>query len=417
MANHQVLNQLLASVDSLSSAVQNDTQSAYDILTSTLSSTDVELTALRVEVSNLRGREQELTEHLRLVEDRLTRKEREAQEERLEAKERVKEIARLEVRLEQAQLSSPLLSTTVPTKSVKMADPEKFNGDANKVHTWASRVRAKLIGNADHFVAESGKVQYVMDRLDDERYELLSPNVSSDGLYEGCPTAFSLLDKLVLQFGDPERKAKAGEKAATYKQGNKTFREWHTTWSSYARIAEYDDSLQFNTVKRLISDELKTLLAQQLIQPDNLEKLLEYCLTMDSRLRALPNVRSYTSQSTIRPRSSSPPNKAPLFKSIGTPAPALTVSQGGDAMDLSSTRRGPLSDAEKKRRYEADLCAYCGKHKKSEVCNALAKRGNPPPRQSNPSLHNFSLSLGDVASLPSDSGASTPRSENEPSLI
>ena len=36
-----------------------------------------------------------------------------------------------------------------------------------------------------------------------------------------------------------------------------------------------------------------------------------------------------------------------------------TTSQGGDAMDLSR-QHGPISLTEKKRRYDNNLCLYCG---------------------------------------------------------
>jgi hypothetical protein len=57
---------------------------------------------------------------------------------------------------------------------------------------------------------------------------------------------------------------------------------------------------------------------------------------------------------------SSAPKAAASYSTAVTVPMTPTISQGGNVMDLSSIKRGPLSDTEKDRRKKADLCLYCG---------------------------------------------------------
>ena len=158
MADHAALNQLLTSTESFTSAVHTDSLSVYNLLASTLTSTDTELSELRAEVNDLRHRnltwnneQQTLIERLNITEDRLERSQNDLQDIRCKMEERVKEIARLEVQLEITNKPSYLIANTGSTKSAKLPDPPIFTGNSNEVHSWAEQTKNKLEGNIDHY--------------------------------------------------------------------------------------------------------------------------------------------------------------------------------------------------------------------------------------------------------------------------
>jgi hypothetical protein len=146
---------------------------------------------------------------------------------------------------------------------------------------------------------------------------------------------------------------------------------------------------------------LKIELARIIVQLRTLEEFVSICSTFDSRFRALDHARMFNAQPIAKPSTQFSAPKAAASYSTAITAPTIpTTSQGNDAMDLSSIKRGHLPDAEKDRRREVNLCLYCGDHPfvKSVQCPKLSK-----PRSN---LHNFAstISLPDTSSF---SGFST----------
>jgi hypothetical protein len=59
---------------------------------------------------------------------------------------------------------------------------------------------------------------------------------------------------------------------------------------------------------------------------------------------------------------SSVPKAAVSYFTAVTALMTPTTSQGDNAMDFFSIKRGPLSDAEKDRRKKTGFCLYCDDH-------------------------------------------------------
>jgi hypothetical protein len=85
-------------------------------------------------------------------------------------------------------------------------------------------------------------------------------------------------------------------------------------------------------------------------------------------------------------QSSAPKAAASYFTAVTAPM-IPTIFQGSDVMNLSSIKRGLLSDAEKDRRKEAGFCLCCGDHSfiKSVQCFKFPK--------SRFILHNFVFTI------------------------
>jgi len=172
-------------------------------------------------------------------------------------------------------------------------------------------------------------------------------------------------------------------------------------------ITGLDAAAQFHNLQRLVCEELKIELTRIIVQPRTLEEFVSTCSTLDSRFRALDHARMFNAQPIAKPSTQSSVPKAAASYSTAVTAPMTpTTSQGGDVMDLSSIKRGPLSDAEKDRRRGAGLCLYCGVHPfvKGVQCPKL-----PKPRLT---LHNFASTTSlQSASSESISGSdvSTPQ--------
>src|SRR5450755_812000 len=153
-------------------------------------------------------------------------------------------------------------------------------------------------------------------------------------------------------------------------------------------IAGLDAAAQFHNLQRLVCEELKIELARIIVQPRTLEEFVSICFTLDSRFRALDHARMFNAQPIAKSSTqfSVPKAVASYFTAV-TALMTPTISQGGDVMDLSSIKRGLLSDAEKDRRRGAGLCLYCDVH--------LFVKGVQCPKFPKPRLilHNFVFTI------------------------
>src|SRR5450755_3711588 len=362
--------QHLSSHEALKKAYDIDLQALFDLLIVSFTARDTELNKLQIHNTDLISHTRDLENQIKLQESNL-------------------QNARLELQLEQMRSSTSLsLGTFKTAKSFKLPDPDLYEGDRDKIHDWVNKMKSKLRGNADHFLNELGKVQYILYRLGSNLFNLLSQKVETSGLFQGCDTAEKMLDHMIQMFGNPERERKALDKVSNYRQGKMPFLEWYINWNSQAVIAGLDAAAQFHNLQRLVCEELKIELTRIIVQPRTLEEFVSTCSILDSRFRALNHARMFNAQpiAKLSTQSSVPKTAASYFTAVTAPMTPTTF-QGSDVINLSSIKRGLLSDAKKDRRKKADLYLYCDVHPfvKSVQCPKL-----PKPRLT---FHNFASTI------------------------
>ena len=110
--------------------------------------------------------------------------------------------------------------------------------------------------------------------------------------------------------------------------------------------------------------------------PATLDALVTQAIKIDNRhwSRQQERKEDYHPRPAPRPTPRSDP---PKFTAIPSAQPHyLSTAPGPTPMDLSATNRKGLSPAERKRRFDNNLCLYCGQsgHRRSE-CGELKKIG------------------------------------------
>jgi hypothetical protein len=88
-------------------------------------------------------------------------------------------------------------------------------------------MKLKFRGNANHFLNESGKVQYILHQLSNNLFNLLSQKVETSGLFQDYDTAEKMFDHMIQMFENPERERKALNRISNYRQGKTPFLEWY----------------------------------------------------------------------------------------------------------------------------------------------------------------------------------------------
>jgi hypothetical protein len=221
----------------------------------------------------------------------------------------------------------------------------------------------KLKGNEDWYPTEQDRLRYIFSRLEGSAQQQVISRVRLDGSID-----FTSIEELwtVLEraFGDPDRKGTAQRTIQNLRQKN---REFHVYLAEFQRHIEYtgfNEEAKKTALLNGISSELRELLVTQDIENTSLDDTIHVCQRIDQRHRAAQALqrRPFTPRASFgsphaSPRTPATPTPAPLY----SPSP-ITSSSPAELMDLSAARvqRGPLTDAEKRRRREQGLCLYCG---------------------------------------------------------
>jgi hypothetical protein len=296
----------------------------------------------------------------------------------------------------QAQLKEKSVNVSTPVtsqnwKSEKLPDPPIYNGEPELLRPFLASLQTKLVGNADRYPTEQSKLSYSFTRLGGRASAQIIPHIK-DGLV-GLKGLSEFVDILQQAFGDPDRKATALANLRKLRQTNRPFPEYYANFQEYmAEInnGDYGESVKKNTLLGGVNNELHDLMINH-DEPESLSDLVKLLMKLDSRLRARRNATTYNRSIPTRPNFQHPFGSGPRQQNqslqglgpVKIPArpqyPAAQVNvhvpHDPDTMDLSAMiqgqanslrnplrgPRGPISDTEKQRRFNENLCLRCGR--------------------------------------------------------
>lgn len=251
-------------------------------------------------------------------------------------------------------------------KSAPIHSGAVFNGDKKLFPTWKEGILLKLRSNIDHFPTDQSKMAFVYSMLDQDCQSHLHGYIKDGVINFGSLDI--MMNELTILFDDPNRVRDAIARLHANNQRNKPFSAWIAEIRRDAAIAGYENTRELRNIVFLnLSLELQqALIYERDIYALDFNEAISRLQDIDNRIQTFS--RNLARHNTRANQSSWPKN----LQSLSTP---LTTTQGGDAMDLSavsSQHRGPLSDEEKDRRRQLNLCYYCGK-KGHRVMNCTAK--------------------------------------------
>lgn len=255
-------------------------------------------------------------------------------------------------------------------KSTKLPDPDKFGGNRDELEKFITQLQLKLQANADHFPTVNTKLSYAVSRLDGIALKQVMPRINEDTVdFTDTKTFY---DFLRAAFGDPDRPATARNALLNLRQKNQDFSVFIAEFNRIAPDTGLDETSKKFALQRGLSAELQALMIHHDI-PENLADYIKLLQQLDSRMRAASNFadRRAPNSRTHQPNPALYARPGLVLPTVVTPSPAAppvtaapsstSSSLGPMPMDLSTTRRGPVPQAEKERRRALGLCGYCGK--------------------------------------------------------
>lgn len=273
--------------------------------------------------------------------------------------------------------AGPVNETPAPatkTHEPKVASPEFFYGQRNKVNQFITQLRMVITLQPSRFEDEKTKVGYAATFLRDEGLLWIQPFLSKSEYDqpEWLKTFDAFAKELKRIFGDPDEVATAERRIQSLSQRG-SLAKYITEFRRCAAIVTWDDAALCSHFYRGLRGSIKDELAR-IGKPDDLEDLINTSIRIDNRLferqiersnePPLYNARPFDmSRSGLVNINASPPPCDPFRRAPAPRQPSLRPDQryaGPPQPSRNFTPAGRLMPDEYKRRVALGACVYCG---------------------------------------------------------
>jgi hypothetical protein len=279
--------------------------------------------------------------------------------------------------LRQQLATQPQVQLTQPSSSAKepkVTDPEMYSGKREKTRQFLVGLKRVFLTQPSRFNTEHAKVLYSLGRLSDSALswsiplqENNSPLLSSFATFEQA---------LIEAFGVLDKKQDAIRKLRALRQGSQATSQYASNFSRLQYDTGFNDEALRDQFYQGLSDHIKDVLAQQLVEPTTLNELVKLAIRIDNRLFERRQERQHNPTSSSKTNSSSNsktltydssstsygrPNQTSSSNTSSSKYFSGSSSSGPTPMQLDNvSHRGPLSQEEKDRRVRDGCCKYCG---------------------------------------------------------
>ena len=271
-----------------------------------------------------------------------------------------------------APVAAPMNTPTQRDHAPKLNPPKPFDGTRSEYKTFIMQLNLIFNSDPDRYTgpnADNAKIVYAASYLSGPPKEWFQPHVNETIGTITLPTWANFVAALKAAFDDPDAYQTAYTKISSLKQ-ERDCSSYHAAFVPLATILGFDQRTKISFFKKGLNGELKKALSYQITLPDIFDAYIQACIKIDNQIRANKEARD-----------SIPRTQGGQF----APATTTSTSTGTHSgpMDLSGARyrsqkRGPVTDQQKKRRLDNNLCLYCGSsgHWASQ-CPHKRSRGKP----------------------------------------
>lgn len=226
--------------------------------------------------------------------------------------------------------------------------PPEYDGkDRKECHTYISHLKHFIAGNYQLFPDGRSKVTFAVSFLRGRAFSWFDPYLSKPA--EPINADFDLFcQELIKNLGDPDRHRTLTRELLNLKQTGSAA-AYTAQFYQVSAFLEWNDQALSDQYYTGLKSEVKDALAYSNENPATLKLLSDLAIRLDNRLfdrkadkASVPSARS----STATPRV------------ITSPAPRVDTPMDIDG--IYTRKFKPLTDDEKKRRRDLNLCMYCG---------------------------------------------------------
>jgi retrotransposon gag protein len=251
------------------------------------------------------------------------------------------------------------LSGTVPAalqtaiREPKVGLPDKFDGSRAKYRGFISQVDLLFMINPQRYPNDAIKIGTIGTLLTGSALTWFLPFLEKSADYSDLLEDYSRFRLLMDQtFTDVDRMTIAASKIRKLFQGRQPCATYAANFRLLASDLNWNDAALMEQFRYGLNDDIKDMLLHY-DNPPNLDSAIARAIQIDIRLFERRQEKSLYRSSSAVPFQSSPTVSQPTQREVLDSRPTTP-------MDLDASKRGPLTEAEKKRRRENNLCLYCG---------------------------------------------------------
>jgi hypothetical protein len=257
----------------------------------------------------------------------------------------------------------------VKVQEPKVKDPETFHGQRDSLNAFITECELVFELQPSRFGDDRTKVSYIISLLRG------TPLLAVRPLLSFVPRPYFLdnhrlfVEYLQTNYGDPDEKGTARRKL-------KNLRQTTSASAYFAEFQQYIAILGWKDQDPIIDkaiDGLKSYLKDEVARsghrPNTLSDLIAFIIPLDNRLYEREQEKRYetrntASKPTTNVRPTQPSNTmtsvtSATFNPRSTNFADTKPTTANYTRTTGSAPRGPLSDAEKQRRRDNNLCLYC----------------------------------------------------------
>lgn len=259
----------------------------------------------------------------------------------------------------QEQRHAPMASPSTPqhqstsavfngeVKEPQVSLPEKFDGTRSKFRGFINQVRLITILQPQRYPTDVARVGLVGTLLTGQALSWFAPLFEKNATILNNFEAF--LEAFAEAFSEHDKTRSATTKIRNIRQGARSASTYASEFRQLACDINWDEPALISQFYYGLQDGVKDLLLT-LPDPLTLDEAINQAIKCDNRLFERRQDR----------RTLSTPLQRPSYSASSANA-YVTKPAEVEAMQLDATRFKPLTEQEKKRRREQDLCLYCGR--------------------------------------------------------
>lgn len=263
-----------------------------------------------------------------------------------EARRKIHSLQQEIIRLREARHVShttPIDTSRISTKEPKASMPDKFDGTRANFRGFVQQVRLYLRLYPSRYPNGFTQVAFIGTLLSGNARSWFAPLLEKDS-----PILYDLeafIERLTAAFGDSDRERVAERKIQNLRQGSRSAAIYAAEFQQLTCDLDWNDKAFMTRFRYGLRDDVKNLLIT-MPKADTLEELISQAIICDNRLFELRQERrsGWRNDGAFATFSKGPENH----------------STDPEPMQIDAVRFKPLTAEERKRRFEQNLCLYCG---------------------------------------------------------
>jgi hypothetical protein len=265
-----------------------------------------------------------------------------------ELSQRVQQLELVVLSLRQQASTSQTL-----IKEPKISLPAKFDGTRSQFRGFLNQVRLVINMHPNRYPNDASRVGLVGTLLTGTALAWFAPLLEKKSpVLENFETFITEFQE---SFSDTDSVRTAINKIRRLRQGDRPASAYAADFRLLACDIPWDEAALMDLFRYGLRNDVKDLLLTFHEEPKSLTEAISRAVRCDNRLFERRSER----QQVLRPRT-----EQTYASIVATPPsnPIQAMNDGPAPMEIDSTsrRRGPLSNAEKQRRWANRLCLYCG---------------------------------------------------------